>query len=493
MKDISNWSHNQVLEWLSFLICENKEIPPECESIFIDKKLSGNDLLFLQKKNFVDLGISENISHYLDKQINDLLISTGFNLSKKRFQLKLEGFLDYKHLDSKNFLKKHKDKVFSLCDETLILKSYLCLDVDSFDEQIYKKDQFECKLILTEMVYNSYELGLSDTFKSKINCLNFYDPKKKFGNFKCALIIGGIWYLEFGDTSLCVPKRLGKNVKKLYEDIPPFAIINLKINEIELKLAKIISEWNCNYMYKDWDSKLSKFEGNCFHFVEEILKQFQIDTKYNGSLYSFMNEIKNFGDAGPSIYPTDYSSEFQQKFQFSCIPEVLCHDFFDEILCLIDQKEPDFKKKFLHDFLVFQAIDIAFVLRSMKSDDENFEPLMEIDSGHVCPNFHLHDKKFAEFEENCFDLHESGQCSSSPFSPSPKRKSDSKSKLRKSVSNNRKSLKNTLKVTSPDNLNVNGSRFSQNFRDRSGGKDGISNRIDRFSMSILKTMKSNPK
>eukprot|EP01080_Neovahlkampfia_damariscottae_P008728 gene8728-676_t len=498
--NVANWSHNQVLEWLSFLIFENKDLPWEIENIFISKKFTGNDLLFLQKKNFIEMGVSENISNFLDKEINILLISNGFNLSKKKFQFKLEGFSDYKHLDSKNFLKKHKDKVFSLCDEKLILKSYLNLDIENYDELIFSKEEFECRLVLSEMVYNSYDMGLADSFKSKINSLNFFDPNSKFGNFKCSLIIGDLWYLEFGDTSICVPKKIGGNIKKLYDQIPPFSKIKLKIDEIRTKLAKVITEWNCNFMYKKWDPKLSKFEGNHFHFVEEIFKEFQIDTKYNGSMYSFMNEIKNFGDAGPSIYPTDYSTEFQEKFGFSCIPEIHSHDEFDEFFILVNKNEPKFKKKYPHDYLIFQAFDVAFMLRSLKSKDENFEPLVDVESELVCPNIHLLDYEFVSLEEQL-----KSELVDSPCTPSPKRKNDTK---RKSVSNqrkslsSRKSLSNSRKSISEKSLKTfekeskelsKDSRFSQTFRDRSTSKDGITSRLDRLSMSILKTLKSNPK
>jgi hypothetical protein len=277
-------------------------------------------------------------------------------------------------------LNSKRDIYYSLINPIEILETYLSLTPHSFlhpnCEKTKNLKSIPIKLVLTEILQNSLDMNLISSLSGVVSGVPFKEFDKKYASFKCALIIGP-WYLEYTETGLCVPKRITEEMNALYDRIVPFSICDLKLNVIASKISKVICEWNSKYSYVADGYSDKKKQGNCFSFVEKILQTLNIKMKFNGSLANFMREMKEYGDAGPSIYPGSNSSEFEKKFNFSNLKEINDHMVYDDIIGEIFEIDPNFDKNYPHDFLVIQAIDASFWIRFIFTNKEMFEPLME--------------------------------------------------------------------------------------------------------------------
>jgi hypothetical protein len=298
--------------------------------------------------------------------------------------LKLDDFYGVNTSIIDKIFTKEEKQTFSLCDETQMLSTYLQMKEE--DIQNVK----EIKLILSEMVFNKKSIGLASSLSPSIISIPKLE-KEKIGKFTCALLIGP-WYFEFSTSSLCVPKRLHPAMVKIFDIIPPFASVNLKLEDVAKTIAPIIASWNVNIQYTSHKPNVKKNQGNSYSFVEEILKQFKVPIKFKGSLFSFVNEIKEHGDAGCSVYPTDYIVEFEEKFGFSYLPEINDHSNHDDKILIMLEEDEDFIEKYPHDYLVFLSIDLAFWIRSLFDDDKSLKPLIDIDDPDlcICPCFKKH-------------------------------------------------------------------------------------------------------
>jgi hypothetical protein len=292
-------------------------------------------------------------------------------------------------------MRNEEDLIFSLCDSQEILNTYLNVEpVERLHKNSIfydsKEDLIEVKLVISEMVHNRKSSGMSDSFQGTIEHVpSFLDWKAKFGRFKCGVIIGP-WYLEFTDTSICVPKRINKAMNQIFQKIPRFTNIKNNLSEISKVLASIVVDWNVHYTYRGWQPNVKSKEGNCYSFLEQIFLAFKISLVFKGSMYTFMSELKDFGDAGASIFPTDYLNVFESKFGFSYIQDIESHEILDDYISKIMDVEPNFEYEFPDDYLLFQAIDIAFWVRSLKSNDEIYKPLV-LDNKTCCPCYESKD------------------------------------------------------------------------------------------------------
>ena len=236
------------------------------------------------------------------------------------------------------------------------------------------------------MVHNRVSSGLYTSVQGTIESVpSFFEWKNKFGRFTCGIIIGP-WYLEFSDTSMIVPKRISPQMNQIFKKIPKFTILKNTLEETSKILSELITKWNIYYKYKSIQPNIKLGEGNCYTFLENIFQSFKVSLIFKGSMYTFMNELKDFGNAGASIYPTDYLMEFETKFGFSYIEDIPSHEELDEYIGKIIDVEPKFSELYPDDYLLFQAIDIAFWVRSLKSNDEIYQPLI-LDRQSCCPCF----------------------------------------------------------------------------------------------------------
>jgi hypothetical protein len=312
-------------------------------------------------------------------------------------------FLCKEEEDVSELFVKKEFQTFSLCNEEELIQTYLSVDLVEYLHSKAEKfgNPLDIRLILTEFSYNSVSLGMIESLKGTIEKLPPFDFNKTFAQFKCALLIGP-WYLEFTNTSICVPKRITSAFRTLFHKIPP--IINLKeisLSDCAKKISKVVSHWNSNFVYKNHEPQKKKKEGNCYSFITEILSMFhEKEFQFHGCLNSFMNEIRIFDESGSSIFPTDNLEEFEEKFKFTGMHDLKSHSLLDnQYLDMLDIYG-NFKEKYFHDYLVFQAIDLGFWFRSMISDKVEYVQCVEEDI-HSCPFFKR--DLFFEIFENSYE------------------------------------------------------------------------------------------
>jgi hypothetical protein len=307
-------------------------------------------------------------------------------MNKARFRLKIEHLCD--PIEAEKIIIDSESVTFSLCDVLKIQETYLSpypvknfhLDVDDTeDNQEYQ----EIRIICTEMVFNSKRIGITQTMSPTINTFPPVNCQKQFGLFNGALLIGP-WYLEFGNTSLCVPKRLSKSIMRIFSKYQMFSKVKGNLKSVSSTLSKVITNWNSNFVYKSWEPDNKNFEGNSYFFINDLLISLGIFTKYKGCMSSFMSEMKTFGNAGPSIYPYQHADYFMNSFGFLNIPLVTEHASFDELLIEILEKQPNFREEYPQDYLVLQIIDMGFWMRSLRSDHEYYEPHFDNENKNRC-------------------------------------------------------------------------------------------------------------
>jgi hypothetical protein len=318
------------------------------------------------------------------------------NEGSLKLSMKLDSLYDPMLEDDLKYITKNRDLLYSLCDPEAMLKTYLSLKPDIFLNQNIGSDlsdstnKVTIRLVLSEVTYNQFKLGLAKSTNGLVADLPFYPFERKFGFFKGALIIGP-WYLEFGESSLCIPKRIHPVMKRMFQKFSPILKLNQKIGEVVVKLSNFIADWNSNYQYISDHPDPRNKEANGYTFIKEMIEMLKPNFKgFQGSLENFLLEMKDFGDAGPSMYPAKSSEEFLKKFQFTNIRELNDHALLDNTLLGFFDVDPSFDKNFPHDYLLFQSLDAAMWIRYIKTGAFSFTPnnvQMVNSKKHICPCF----------------------------------------------------------------------------------------------------------
>jgi hypothetical protein len=325
---------------------------------------------------------------------------------------------------------------YSLADESEILETYLSVDpcelihggCEIFDNSM---ENIEIRLISTEFTHNNESLGLLESLKGVIDNIPKFDWEKKFAKFKCALLIGP-WYLEFTDTSMCVPKRLHPAISQIFHQIEPIRVLKGKsISQVAKKIADVVTEWNTKYYYTATSPDIRNKEGNGYYFINDLIHSFdeQEEFKFEGALIAFMNEIKQFDDSGPSIFPDKQYNDNPQR--FSRINVIEDHNLLDNELLDIVEHDPQFRTKCPHDFVLFQLIDLGFWIRSMINPKDEYIQCYD-DEFPICPCFKR------ESFENLF------QEFSIPFDECEKKSQKNRKKVVKTISFQRQTKFDTI-------------------------------------------------
>jgi hypothetical protein len=381
------------VEWLSHIYENGEPLSLLYEEIFISQDFDGKQLSCLSEKDFLNMGIPENHAKLLNHEKKKLLEFSRFSTNQTRFRMKLDSLSkQFEEKDFSQFVSTYEDLVYSLCDQQNILETYLSFEkhetLHKKAETIDLKDvKFEIRVILTEFTHNSKSYDLETCFHGTIDKIPPFDWDSKFDKLKCGVIVGP-WYLEFGNNSLCIPKRMHPLIHQMYREIEPICVVEDDTKEIRKTIASIVADWNAKSFYRSIEPDTKKNQGNCQTFVDELLKKFDCN-KFKGSLNSIMNEIKDFGDAGCSIYPAENAMEFSNAYGFSDIPDITLesHSLLDDDILNILEQDKYFRKHYPHDFIAFQSIDMAFWFRYMVNGKDIHEELLSQKNTPLCPCF----------------------------------------------------------------------------------------------------------
>eukprot|EP01080_Neovahlkampfia_damariscottae_P005612 gene5612-9429_t len=375
-KKYTDWNQTDISEWLSYISVGEFTLGELYEGILVPHISKGANLAHLDLEILSILGVNEEHGKVLLHECSKLTYS-NYRSTDALMSFKLSKLCADVEQDEISILNKERDLFYSLGNPTEIQSTYLSLTPHQYLHPNCEKSKnlksIPVRLIFTEIVYNSSELSLISSLSGLISGIPMTDFNDRRFAFKSALIIGP-FYLEFTDTSLCVPKRITSEVQGLFERIQPIATCDLKLSSIVTKLSKLISEWNTKYSFVSVDYSDKKKEGNCISFVEKVLSTLNVKLKFNGALGNFVREMKEFGDSTASIYP---GVEFEKKFNFHKMQDIFDHLEFDDKISEIFEMEPNVDKKFPHDYLIVQAIDLAFWIRFIFTNDEIYEPMMD--------------------------------------------------------------------------------------------------------------------
>jgi hypothetical protein len=200
----------------------------------------------------------------------------------------------------------------------------------------------------------------------------------RLGLFHTALIIGP-WYLEWNDSSLCIPRKCTSRMAFLAVDVGEIESKE-SIEKISKKLSKIIVNWNENVVYSN---KESKNHGNCQTFVESVLHQLGMSFNPSGSLLHFFERIKQTGSS-KLVFPisNSFKSKFkldQDEFKFKT------HIELDKFVIQLLSIDPEFITHHKDEYLLLKSFDRSFWLNYSHSmshfiKDESVLEILESNS-----------------------------------------------------------------------------------------------------------------
>lgn len=233
-----------------------------------------------------------------------------------------------------------------------------------------RKPKVRVKLVITEI---SSGAG-SRTLRSLLSPLMYSIPqlRREFGIFHSALIIGP-WYLEWTNSSLCVPRRIGSSMAILSADIGNVSTCD-DINMVIDKLAEVITDWNVNYEYENVNLKGEPFKGNCQDFIDAVLEKLGIKLNFDGTpLGEYLLEMKKKGTCDVSFRPNE---KFREKFHITETKiEFNNHLELDEFVSKIVEISGMARFEFPAEWMLLKSFDRAFWLRHIRNpNDDRFKP-----------------------------------------------------------------------------------------------------------------------
>jgi len=233
------------------------------------------------------------------------------------------------------------------------------------------------RLIITEILNSQSQ----KTLRSLLSPITSAVPSlsQEFGMFHTALVVGP-WYIEWTDSSLCIPRKIHSGAAILSADVDP---VNVSLGEgvensltlMADKLADIICEWNIAKIYKNYSIGTKKEnEANCQEFVDTVLAAMNTKINVEGAFKDFVSKMKTHGkceleyEPGPDVIAKCKLESKVYKFQ--------SHKELDEFALMISKSYPFFKMEFKHDWRLLKAFDRAFWLRHFKQPkDDAHKPL----------------------------------------------------------------------------------------------------------------------
>lgn len=140
------------------------------------------------------------------------------------------------------------------------------------------------KLVITEISHSNEQ----KTIRRALSPVASIIPNvgQQYGMFHTALVIGP-WYLEWTDSSLCVPRRIMSSAALISADIGEIYVAKDDLEVIANKIAAVITKWNTHKRYINFKMTGKGInEGNCQDFVEDVLKQCGIEMKIKDGAFS---------------------------------------------------------------------------------------------------------------------------------------------------------------------------------------------------------------
>lgn len=250
-------------------------------------------------------------------------------------------------------------------------------DITTQNEQPHynlNQKQIKIKLIIAEIAKGD----LQKTIRKMLSpVLTKFDHQQQFGMFHSAIVIGP-WYIEWNNSSLCIPRKCYSGAATLAADLQPPQGLSKKMTMEEAieKVAKVVIDWNLNKTY-------DQSTANCQHFVDDVCRNLGIVTDFPGPLGEYISRLREKGicDMSFSLNP-----DLREKFEIKATKHTFnTHADLDTFVHKILNKDPLFEENNKQEWALLKSFDRAFWLRHYKSpEDPKYKPL-EDDNDSECP------------------------------------------------------------------------------------------------------------
>eukprot|EP01080_Neovahlkampfia_damariscottae_P005821 gene5821-9644_t len=393
----THWNVSYTLDWIVLVLSltENKEDVKHVQEIFMDSEINGSILDLLDEGILKRFGVKQSMIPIVLKVISELKLSKSFDFATYKIANKLKKTTKSNDLDQIFELSK------SLATEKSLRNTYLSTNdesvyklvkqlketlktVDSTDEneqnisnEILFEKKLKVKLVITNIKTNETLRKIFSPF------INFAKPKSfEYGLFHTALIVGP-FYLEWNDSSLCIPKKVMKSHQSFFSvDIQEIPILNSDLTDLVKSLSKIICEWNINYEYKS--NPMSQFEGSCQNFVDAILQELNLKFSFEqgGCLNNYIKKMKKYGTYGAVFTP---SLKFEKYFSITSTITFESHEQLDKFVLKLLEKDKNLKFNFNEEYCLLKAFDRGFWLKSFASTFNLYYQSLTINEKIACP------------------------------------------------------------------------------------------------------------
>jgi hypothetical protein len=226
------------------------------------------------------------------------------------------------------------------------------------------------KLVVAEICKSDAQKALR---KMLSPVLTKIDAQQQFGMFHSALVVGP-WYLEWNNSSLCIPRKCYSSAAMLAADLEFAGTVKhpgFELNSTIDKVAEVILDWNINRTY-------DQRTNNCQQFVDDLCIKLGIPIKFEGPLGDYLQNLREKGECDLSF---PISEEMRDQLG---IRETKCHfnthSELDKFVLELQNKDPQFEMNYYPEWNLLKSFDRAFWLRHFKHEDnDKFTP------EHNCP------------------------------------------------------------------------------------------------------------
>jgi hypothetical protein len=249
--------------------------------------------------------------------------------------------------------------------------------IDDLKEELAgeRKDQYKIrqtikvKLVIAEICKSDTQKAIRKMLSPVLTRL---DHQQQFGMFHSALVVGP-WYLEWNNSSLCIPRKCYSSAAMLAADLD-FQTPNNKfdLNKTIQLISEVIIDWNVNKEY-------TQRKNNCQDFIDEMCEKLGINlnSMFKGPLGEYLKSLRKDGQCDISF---PLSADLRQELGIKeTSKKFATHEELDVFVNQIVVDKPTFEEDFKEHWLLLKSFDRAFWLRSFKhKEDPKFSP-------HDCP------------------------------------------------------------------------------------------------------------
>lgn len=225
------------------------------------------------------------------------------------------------------------------------------------------KNRVKVKLVIAEICKSSAQKTLR---KMLSPVLTKFDHQQMFGMFHSAIVIGP-WYIEWNNSSLCIPRKCYSGAAMLAADLCIGEQKKLDMVESIDKVASVIIDWNLNRTY-------DQSANNCQTFVDDICKALGIDTiHFGGALGEYMRRLR---ESGMCELEFPISAEMREKVGLKDSKvRFASHKELDDFVSKCITKDAQFEEHFKEEWGLIKSFDRAFWLRHWKDkNNAQFKP-----------------------------------------------------------------------------------------------------------------------